>query len=130
MDTCCFQIIHDNDIITLRSPNSSEKRQWINQIESAIGAAKSKNQKSSGNKGPAGQAIGTLNVRVMKATGDTRKYRQIFAVARVGDQVLRTKTVDASQSIFNQSLIFSVFSLDGIMRISIHHFDKYSPDGN
>jgi hypothetical protein len=137
IDSNCFQLVYENEIISLRTNNVSEKRQWINQVESAIKTLQTKAKLNSINLNPGAgvSAIGTLNVMLIKAVRSSSKVPplngDIFAYTKVGDQMLKSKIVDAKgkEAVFNQYFIHSLQSMDEILKISIHHYDKYSADG-
>ncbi|KAJ3270432.1 Intersectin 1 (SH3 domain protein) [Terramyces sp. JEL0728] len=129
---CSFQIIYEEEIITLRTTNVSEKRQWINLVEAAIKEFKLSmiKEKSSINMNNAQQAIGTVRVRLLEGVhkSDPSKPKKVFAVVRVGHQSLRSEMVNPPKLVFNQSFIFTIFSLDESLKVSLHTYDKYSPD--
>jgi flagellar motor switch protein FliG len=68
LDSTCFQILDGEEVITVRTSNISETRQWINSIDGAI-----KNQKQVLKKTKLGtqselmSAIGTLEVVLLNA---------------------------------------------------------------
>jgi C2 domain len=138
LDSSCFQIIYAGEVITLRASNVSEKRQWINQVE----AAKANLQKtldtrgtfSATDKNPTADTIGTLNVQVFgpQKCFEQGKYRAIFVVGKIKGQILKSKIVDASLANprINQSLIFTISSLDEKLQLTLYHYDKYSSDSN
>jgi hypothetical protein len=126
-------MIFENEILTFRTSNVSEKRQWLNQIESAIRASHTAEVPKPEGKS-LGNAIGTLHVLISKAkkTNSSRTTRtsQILVVAKVGSQVLKSKRALIANPSFNQSFIFTIYSLDEILKLSIHGYDKYSADGS
>jgi hypothetical protein len=132
LDNCCFQIIHETEIITLRVTNVSEKRQWMNQIEAAIKLHHTKANKKSVQKHNSGvtSTIGTLNVLLMRAykLGFQTSFKEVFAVVRVGEQILKSKIVNEQSLVFNQPLIFKISSLDDVLQLSLYKYDKYSVD--
>jgi hypothetical protein len=135
LDSSCFQIIYEGEIITLRSTNVSEKRQWINQIETAkTSLQKAKVSASASEKNPSADTIGTLNVQVFGPQNcfEPGKYRAIFVVGKIKGQILKSKIVDASTANprINQSLIFTISSLDDKLQLTLYHYDKYSSDSN
>jgi hypothetical protein len=132
LDNTCFQILYETEIITLRASSSSEKRQWINQVESAKKAWKVQRPKSTEKMRNSSQdTIGTLNVLLLslqncKCPG---KYRKIFAVGRINDQILKSKMISTADGRFNQSLIFTLPSLDTSFQIELYNADETSLDG-
>jgi hypothetical protein len=133
-DSDSFQIAFDDQTIMLRALSSSEKRQWINQIESARKAYRDVLTKKAqlGASNPS-KTIGTLSVLLCEARNckDTVKTREIFAMGQIGGQSLKSKVVPISfqHATFKQKLIFSLPSLDEVLRISLFRFNKYSEDG-
>ncbi|KAJ3318153.1 Intersectin 1 (SH3 domain protein) [Boothiomyces sp. JEL0866] len=129
---CSFQIIYEDEIITLRTANVSEKRQWINLVEAAIKEFKLSmiKEKSSVNMNNAQQAIGTVRVKLLDGVhkSDPNKPKKVFAIVRIGHQSLRSEMVNPPKLVFNQSFIFTIFSLDESLKVSLHTYDKYSPD--
>lgn len=135
IDPAAFSIIYDDQSLNVKAVGVSEKRQWINQIEGAKKVAVGSRSKPSAVSLKANSdRIGTLKVQLIQTIKCLRpgKYRQIFAVGKIKDQVLKSKVVDAAidhQCRFNQPLIFSLPSLDDTLQISLYRYDKYSTDG-
>lgn len=135
LDTTCFQIIYAGEVITLRASNVSEKRQWINQVETAkTNLQKAIGSSSAAVKHSTADTIGTLNVQVFGPQNcfEPGKYRAIFVVGKIKGQILKSKIVDASLANprINQSLIFTISSLDDKLQLTLYHYDKYSSDSN
>jgi hypothetical protein len=139
LDNCCFQLLFEDEILTLRTNNVSEKRQWINQVETARKMNQPSKPKSNQLLSSQSEAIGTLNVVLIRARKSASSgmqalilapCREIFAVANVGEQKLKSKIIDGNALVFNQSLIFKLQSLDAVLQISVFKYDKYSADGN
>lgn len=137
---CSFQIIYEGEIITLRTTNVSEKRQWINLVEAAIKEFKLSmiKEKSSVNMNNAQQAIGTVRVKLLEGVHRsdpnsmyilTVEPKKVFAILRIGSQSMRSEMVNPPKLVFNQSFIFTIYSLDESLKVSLHTYDKYSPDG-
>ncbi|KAJ3337239.1 Intersectin 1 (SH3 domain protein), partial [Kappamyces sp. JEL0680] len=130
IDNTCFQIGYENEIITLRASNVSEKRQWINLVDIARKNYQTFNLKAASLSKPAADTIGTLNLILLSASHclDPGKFREVFAAGRIKEQVLKSKIVDAARPVFNQSLIFTIATLDDSLQISLYSYDKYSAD--
>lgn len=132
-DSDSFQIDFEDQSIMVRALSISEKRQWINQIESARKVcrdleAKKQNQSKLSNP----SNIGTLSVLLCEARNclDTLKTREVFALGRIKEQVLKSKVVNLSfqNAKFNQNLIFTLPTLDEVLQISLYRYNKYSAD--
>eukprot|EP00842_Homolaphlyctis_polyrhiza_P006330 jgi/Hompol1/6699/HPOL_000301-RA len=140
IDACCFQIVFGDDIITLRCVSISDKRQWMNQIEAAIQAHRTAEKRAL--QSPLGEpsdfasaahTIGTLEVRLLQATGIGPIERRgnkldVFAIVQVHNQVTKSKRAPSSQPRWGQSLMFSVTSLDDVIKIALYAYDKYAKD--
>lgn len=138
VDDCSFQIVHMDKIITLRAPSSSDKKQWMKIAEGAIADAEKKIAASySGDKLDLqqGEMIGTLEVKLLEAkklsSSDGLKLKPgLFCLFSIDSQSLRSKTSSSWPPKWDQNLIFSIFSLDSTLKISLYNFDRYSKDGN
>ena len=88
LDSSCFQLIYDSEVITLRAASVSEKRQWINQVDSAKKVLV-KHNKPVVEKLKSGNEIGTLNVKVLRALNclEPGKLRSILVVAKIGNKL-------------------------------------------
>jgi hypothetical protein len=134
-DSDSFQILFEDQVMMLRALNISEKRQWINQIESARKSLRNLSSKhgDGSRTSSVSKKIGTLSVLLCKACDciDSVKTREIFALGQIENQILKSKVVPLSfqHASFNQSLIFSLPSLDEVLQISLYRFSKYSKDG-
>nr|KAJ3421080.1 Intersectin 1 (SH3 domain protein) [Polyrhizophydium stewartii] len=140
IDKTCLQIIDAGDVITLRAASASDKRQWINQIEAAISAYTAASKRRMSVAGGAaltptrlGQTIGTLEVRLHQAThlGSIERggrALEVFAIVQVHQQVTKSKRVPSTYPRWNQSLMFSVTTLDDVIKIALYAYDPYSED--
>ncbi|OAJ42474.1 hypothetical protein BDEG_25924 [Batrachochytrium dendrobatidis JEL423] len=138
IDKCCLQIVMENDIITLRAMSVSDKRQWLNQIEAAVKIERTAQKRLAG--GQKMQAsimsqttIGTLEVKLYQAqhlgpVDRGGRRLDVYAVVQVHHQATKSKQVSWSQPRWNQSLTFSVTSLDDVIKIALYGYDKYSKD--
>jgi hypothetical protein len=123
----CLNLSFENEILNLKPETKSEKRNWINQFEQA---RKQISQITIQKSPKVQQAIGTLECILLKGyhnqSHPKKENDQIFALATIDDQVFRSKQVSLSNAVFNFSTVFSVFSLDSVLRIGIYRFEKYS----
>jgi hypothetical protein len=136
VDDCSFQIVHIDKNITLRASSPSEKKQWMNICESYISQAEKKiafdsnqnvSQKTSKN------MIGTLQVYLLEAkklTGSDkiRIKPSVFCNVILDNQTIRSKTSQSWPPKWSQEMLFSVFSLDQSLKISMYNYDRYSKD--
>ena len=54
-----------------------------------------------------------------------------FCILQINDQKLKTKVVkDTVNPTWDQSLMFSLSSLDDILRITVYHYDRYGTNGD
>lgn len=134
VDANCFQILLGEDVITLKASTVSEKRQWLNQLQSAISYLKSARKRDAKQEGPKKhETIGTLevilyeskNVSIVERGG---KKLNIFAIVQVHQQVTKSRLVSFHTPKWNQSLMFSVTSLDDVLKIALYGYDKYAKD--
>lgn len=135
LDGTCFQLLFEGEILTFRVDSVSEKLQWINQIDSAIRDAQSlKKIPSIANLAPT--AGGTLRLKLLNITFNTQArnrnftYSNVFLVAKIEGQALKSKRFGPRDTSIYQSLIFSVPSAESKLQISVFAFHKYSADGN
>lgn len=136
IDKCCFQLITKGDVITLRAGSASEKRQWMNQVSDAIkkhSAQEKKIKSGRSNQEHHEETVGTLKLALLKGRGlavEGGTRSDVFAILQLADQIVRSKKVDGSRPIWNQAVMFSVFSLDQCLKIAVYQHSKYSTDGN
>ncbi|KAJ3050644.1 hypothetical protein HK097_008351 [Rhizophlyctis rosea] len=150
IDDATFQIVHGEEVITLRAPSVKEKRKWMNLLEENIQrcyeAQRAGREKDKSGRRQSGtyETIGTLQVLVCEArvggggVGDKGKL-DIYAALQLNRQKLNTRTVSvpshamvasggAANVKWNQALMFSVVSLDEVLKIAVYNFDRYSQD--
>ena len=135
-------------IITLRAPTPSDKRQWMKIVETAIADAEKKLSKSLSDNKLQKESnlsmIGTLEVKLLEvkklASADrisnylNFKFLELkpglFCVFNLDAQSIRSKTCQSWPPKWGQNLIFSIFSLDSTLKISLYNYDRFSKDGN
>ncbi|KAJ3030647.1 hypothetical protein HDV00_008758 [Rhizophlyctis rosea] len=140
-DDGSFQIVHGEEVITLRCSSVATKRKWMNLLEENIQACyeaqkavREKGRRVSGTF----ETIGTLQVLCVEARGlvgvDKGKL-DIYAALQLNRQKLNTRAVSvpahmsASPSVrWNQAVMFSVVSLDETLKVAVYNYDKYSQD--
>ncbi|CAG8440515.1 4016_t:CDS:10 [Acaulospora colombiana] len=139
-DDTCFQVIHIADTINLRAANASMKRQWVNQLETASGYCLTKErqaQRGESTSAPADHISGTLRVLVYEGIlpeelhGESDKLNNIHAYCQVqlNRQIFKTKIVKGTISPhWNQYLMFSVTTLEDVIKVSVLNYDKYTQD--
>lgn len=137
VDDCSFQIVHLDKIITLRASTPSEKRQWIKVTEGAISDAEKRLASSFSDdklhKESNIPIIGTLEVKLLEAkqlsAADRFKLKPgLFCVFNIATQTIRSKTSQSWPPKWEHDLVFSIFSLDSTLKISLYNYDRYSKD--
>ncbi|KAJ1342866.1 hypothetical protein BSLG_002525 [Batrachochytrium salamandrivorans] len=138
IDKCCLQIVMEHEVITLRAMAVSDKRQWLNQIEAAVSAERSMKKRQllggSSDISTMGQpTIGTLEVKLHQAHGlgvieRGGRRLDVFAIVQVHHQATKSKRVHSSQPRWGQSLMFSVHTLDDVIKIALYGYNQYSKD--
>jgi len=137
VDDCSFQIVHMDKIITLRATSSSDKKHWMKITESAIADAERKLAAThSADKLDLqkGEIIGTLEVKLLEAKklsfSEKLKLKPgLFCLFSIDSQSVRSKTSSSWPPKWDQNLIFSIFSLDSTLKLSLYNYDRYSKDG-
>ncbi|KAI8901879.1 hypothetical protein BC833DRAFT_617246 [Globomyces pollinis-pini] len=130
LDNCCLQFVYEDEVMTFRAANVSEKRLWMNQVESAIRTISSIAKSTTGLNATLSETMGTLSVHLVETRGRTEpgNRKELFVVAKLSGQTLKSKLIHPSRPQFNQSLMFSVTSLDSSLQLSLYYYDKYSAD--
>ncbi|KAJ3139972.1 Intersectin 1 (SH3 domain protein) [Geranomyces variabilis] len=137
VDECCFQIVHGPVTITLRAPSVAAKRKWVNLLDDQYAqynqAEKAKREGAVKDIKFAGaQPIGTLQVLIAQAkdlAGLSRNNKlEIFARVQLNRQQVKTRCVNSRTPHWNQNLVFSVCSLDEILKVSVYNYDRYTQD--
>ena len=73
VDECSFQLVHIDKLITVRATSASDKKQWMNIVDSHIGlvdgqlSSESKNDLFL-NQNMSKKMIGTLEIKLIEAT--------------------------------------------------------------
>jgi Ca2+-dependent lipid-binding protein len=162
IDESSFQIVHIDKIITLRAPSPSEKKQWLNVVESCIEDAEKKLTQDEVNIPHKMKSlvdrpiIGTLEVKLLEtkklACSDRiRKFiflksgiveiflkiiflknigikPAVFCTVTVDQQSLKSKSSQSWPPKWDQELMFSIFSLDKSLKMTLYNYDRYSKD--
>ncbi|KAI8820089.1 rho guanine nucleotide exchange factor [Fimicolochytrium jonesii] len=140
VDEACFQIVHGQDAVTVRAPSAAAKRKWVNTLEEQTRqyfvAEKSLAEGAwKGGRFVEGRPIGTLSVNVLEGKelavgGAASKGNklEIYARVQLNRQQVKTRTVNSRTPHWNQTLVFSVLSLDETLKLSLFNYDRYSQD--
>ncbi|KAJ3081326.1 hypothetical protein HK102_002430 [Quaeritorhiza haematococci] len=132
----------------LRAHSISDKRRWINHLETQCHyvATMEKRLKEEDNESDDKarkrltftrtghlKPIGTLQVLILEGRGLVQVEKQgataIYCSVRLNRQQLKTRTSGTQiNPRWAQPLMFSVVSLDEVLKISIFNYDKYSQD--
>lgn len=140
IDDSCFQIVHLQDIISVKASSVSEKRKWVNQIDSQCNLFVSVERKlqTTGQLDKHSPAagfhitpIGTLQVTIVEGKGlqSSAPKSDIYCIFQLNRQQLKTRIVkDTANPKWGQSLMFSVISLDEALKITVYNYDKFSQD--
>lgn len=135
VDDTCFQVIHVQEVITLRASSVSAKRNWLNHLDNACSAISMAIRRQERAKHSGGvNAMGTLQITVHEARDLTQPENtsrsDVFVAAQVERQVSKTRSVrDSLSPKWSQSLLFTIHTLDEPVRLTVYNFDKYSSDG-
>lgn len=131
LDSTCFQIIVDEEVLTLRASSVADKLVWITKVTNAQNAVHQEGALNQKKPHTSVENIGTLNIQLLGVSGiESGQFRNIFALGRIKDQELKSRIVEASKPIFNQAMIFTLSSLDDCIKLSLYEYDKYSADSN
>ncbi|EPZ31817.1 Intersectin-1 like protein [Rozella allomycis CSF55] len=106
---CWFQIVHIKDILTIKSPDLQEKRMWFNEIEEAIKQIRLAEKHSMSKSSLNFKCIGTVQVCIREAK----------------DLLFTAIVQNSNYPKWNQSLMFSVETLDSNIRFIVYHYDRY-----
>ncbi|KAI8903624.1 hypothetical protein EDD86DRAFT_214877 [Gorgonomyces haynaldii] len=129
LDNQCFQLYLKDQVMTLRCQNNSEKRQWMNQIDQAIKKFMSKQTNSPKRQLLQGDTVGTLRVQCVGCHSLVDNTQApYYCMVQLDEQVIKTRKTDGPNPRWNQSLLFSVSSLDTNLKIAVYKHDKYSVD--
>ncbi|KAL1919154.1 uncharacterized protein VTP21DRAFT_2536 [Calcarisporiella thermophila] len=133
-DDACFQIVHIQDMVSLRAPDLSSKRQWFNQIQSASLRALAQERKSQTRATPPERVVGSVRIVVVEAqvpsAPNVLTTMSAYCELSLGPQVLKTRVVRNSVSPFwDQAMTLGVpEDGEGRLRVSLYSYHRYSPD--
>ncbi|KAI9596738.1 Dbl homology domain-containing protein [Syncephalis fuscata] len=132
---CCFQIVHDNNTITLKTANIGSKNKWIKEITKAKEEFELAKERLDGAPPPISSVLGMLRVLVCEAGAlvnpDQYAFRttvDAYCVVTVCGQQKRTVTIENSNNPrWQESFVFPVDDMRETVRVDVYHrISKYS----
>lgn len=132
---CVFEIVQIEKIIGLKTNSIGEKRKWMNLLEEYSQYSR----KDEDDQVEKEEYLGTLRVTIIEGRNlepitpkgnillNFKGKSNPYLIVQLNKQKLQTKAEkDTLNPYWNQSLIFSVSSLDDILRITCYNYEKYS----
>jgi hypothetical protein len=145
----CFQFVQKEDVIAVRAADKRTKDGWIKQLDSAqsqrVAVERSSTEAQSPSRRiselfPPETCIGTLNLLLLDCSAinfrDMSRKMGVFVDMQIdGQQKQKSRLFtlipwdrDRSIARWNQSWMFTVYSLDSTLQVRLMKYDKYSRD--
>ncbi|ORX88366.1 hypothetical protein K493DRAFT_341344 [Basidiobolus meristosporus CBS 931.73] len=132
VDDTSFQIVHIEEVITVKCSSVSTKRKWMNELEAARSHYLDVEKKALGPGTPPAHPIGTLQVTVLEGehlatTDQNNTIVSPYVELKLAKQKLRTKVIKYTPNPkWNQSLVFSVTRLDEVLNLQVYSYEKFT----
>ncbi|KAK9766343.1 hypothetical protein K7432_004643 [Basidiobolus ranarum] len=132
VDETTFQIVHIEEVITVKCSSVSTKRKWMNELEAARTHYLDIERQVLGPGTTPAHPIGTLQVTVLEGehlatTDQNNTIVSPYVELKLDKQKLRTKVIKYTPNPkWNQSLVFSVTSLDEVLNLQVYSYEKFA----